>query len=246
MFFCKFCNKEVSKLVDAHIIPRAFFEEIKKYNNTQYLLSFTNTPGYYTQKSWIGLYDNSLVCKSCEELFSPFDDYAIKLLLKTLDFDEIKDEARGLGVWKKDNYNYNKLKMFFLTLLWRAGASNMQQFKRVQLGSYLNKLKENIRNNNPGTEHEYSVLLSRFEENDEIGRNFFLDPHLVKKPFDGINCYRFYLGAGYIVHIKVDKRILDRVFLPLILSPHNPLYIYNKGNIKNSGEFDLLRTLATQ
>lgn len=246
MPLCKFCEKEISKLSNSHIVPKAFYEAIKKSNETEYLLSITNTPGLYTQKSWIGLYDQ-IVCASCEELFSPYDNYAINLLLQTHDFEVIKHATKGLGVWKKDKYDYNKLKLFFLTLLWRAGASTMHQFKRVQLGAHLDKVRENIRNNNPGTEHDYSVLLARFEENDEIGRNFVLDPHLEsRKAFDGINIYRFYLGAGYVAYIKVDKRQLKGIFTHLILSPHNPLYIYNRGYVQNSNEFKLLKELASK
>jgi hypothetical protein len=242
---CKFCDNEVSELVDAHIIPRAFFEEIKKNENADFLLLMTNTPGYYTQKSWIGLYDNKLVCASCEEIFKPYDDYAIKLLLKTQDFEVIKDKTGRVGVWKKVDYDYHKLKLFFLTLLWRAGASDRKEFKRIQLGPHIDKIKEYIRDSNPGTEQEYSVILARFEDNDKIGRGFLLDPHLEpRKTFDGLNFYRFYLGAGYIAYIKVDKRPLDGIFLPLILSARNPLFILDRGNIKERKEFKLLKKLV--
>lgn len=76
---CKLTGKEGSP-AKAHIIPESFYLIDK--SDKRPLKILTNTKGIYPQKSWTGVYDESIITKEGEKLFSKYDDYAFKLLVE--------------------------------------------------------------------------------------------------------------------------------------------------------------------
>lgn len=246
---CKFCGNE-RPLVDAHIIPRAFFEYIKFDNGKETrgvkLKGLTNSKDIFPYTSTTkGIYDSNLVCAACEKLFGTPDQYAIELLLKN--DDHIPHYLNGdLIAWKIESYDYVKLMLFFISLLWRAGASNLLQFQYINLGPFQDIAKTAIETKDIKDIQLFSVFLSRFEKG--IGRHLILDPHpeVKKGIFTNINVYRFYLGAGYSAYIKVDSRSFSADFNGIQLSKGNILYIVSRGKFEESGELTLVKNIYTQ
>ena len=130
MSLCKLCGEE-RPLVEAHIIPESMypFDEPREP-----LLMVPSTPDIYPGRSRRGVYDRELVCGRCEAKFSPWDDYAYRLLSKEPgehDYTYVDGEPR---VYTVTRYDYAKLKLFFVSLLWRASESNQSFFAHVSVG----------------------------------------------------------------------------------------------------------------
>lgn len=104
---CKFCHQE-RKLIEAHVIPRSFFEI--DLANPPRLAS--NKDGVFPKRSPAGMYDTQLVCEDCERLFSPFDDYAQRLLLANRDAAEPIYDGEQLIAYVYERYDYQKLKLY--------------------------------------------------------------------------------------------------------------------------------------
>jgi len=241
--FCKMCFQD-NPLIDAHIIPASFYRYLKR-GDTRPLEIHTNVKGEYKRKSHIGIYDKNILCKDCEEIFQRCDEYAQRILPP--DFKEnnyITDNSGKKVGYKMENVNYNLLKMFFISLLWRASISTRKEFSRINIGPFEEALRFMIQIGDPGDENVFSVIVSRF--NDYLGKHFILDPHNEK--FDGINFCRFYLGAGYRVFIKVDKRPLpeSNIFRFFILKPNHPLYVTIHSLLPSSKEFGILKKVIKE
>ena len=124
------------------------------------------------------------------------------------------------------DYDYSKLKLFFISLLWRASISAHKFFQGVKANNFENQLRKMIIENDPGDEDSFSVILGRWDDaaiEEGIGRGI-LSPW--KRRFSGINYYSFYFGFGFVATIKVDSRSVPQQFRREILKPNNPLYIY--------------------
>jgi len=124
------------------------------------------------------------------------------------------------------DYDYSKLKLFFISLLWRASVSTHEFFQGVKVNKFENQLKKMIIENDPGDEDSFSVLIGRWDDaaiKGGIGRGI-LSPW--KRRFFGINYFSFYFGFGFAATIKVDSRPVPKLFRRGILKPNNPLYIY--------------------
>ena len=138
-----------------------------------------------------------------------------------------------------ENVDYAKLKLFFMSLLWRAHASDDPFFKRVKLGPHESKLKASIRSSSPLHADDFAVHIARF---DVDGKTGILEPHAQR--FDGVNYYQFYI-AEYICYIKVDRRKVPYPFDRFILCPRKPLIILLR-DFLGSKEAGLMRKLWSQ
>ena len=80
MITCKLTGK-VGAPIKAHIVPRAFYELPPQEEGPLILIS--NTPNTFPEKVPVGIYDDTMVTQDGENIFQPWDDYAIKLLLRS-------------------------------------------------------------------------------------------------------------------------------------------------------------------
>jgi len=250
MKICKFCGHEYHKLANSHIIPEAFYRytknEAKKLGmTTDHMLMVTNTKGQFPiRKVWIGWYDQNLVCRKCELLFHPYDDYAIKILLN----EEVKHmpiiiDGRISG-WEIGKYDFAKFKLFIISLMWRLGASEMPQFKKINLGSDLERAKKLLELKNSGCKDEFSFVFARFA--DLAGKAYFADPHSELKGdiFGDLKFFRIYLGAGYVAYVKTDKRSFPSLTLPLVASEDKPLLISRRTDFPVSAEYKAFKKVS--
>ena len=235
--FCKLCLKN-KRLINAHIIPLCFFKEIR-VGSSESPVEYSSVPGHYPKRSPIGSYDQAILCKECDgNILGLYDRYACKVLLQsTNDFEPIKDPDGRIGGYAILEVDYEKLKLFFLSVLWRASISSRSEFSKVSLGDLEEELRNRILNKNPGDSEVFSVFIWRFKE--LIGHKFLLDPY--KETIDSALFYRFYLGAGYGFNIKEGKgRLpLSNHFYPLFLKEGNPVLIMLR-NFQSSKELQVV------
>jgi hypothetical protein len=196
----------------------------------------TNVEGRYTQKVRKGIYDASLVCEECEHRFGPWDDYADELLLNSWDkFEKITDRGQEIA-YSFPEVDYRLLKLFFLSVLWRAHASQHVMFSKIDLGSREAALKDAIKQGDPGTVDFFGVVLQAFDSTN-VG---LLDPH--PERFSGVRFCRFYL-SHIIAFIKVDARPFAEPFSSIALGPGRPLVLVQK-NFMGSPERRVMRRLV--
>ena len=70
-------------------------------------------------------------------------------------------------------YDYHLLKLFAISLLWRASTTKLVFFNGVNVGErHEQKLREHILNNDPGTLDDYTVVLGFYEDIPETGFGF--------------------------------------------------------------------------
>jgi hypothetical protein len=221
---CKYCGQE-KKLIDAHIIPEAFFRPLLNEKDPPRLM--TDIAGIFPKRIRKGLYDKTILCRECEDNFAPWDDYGQLILLRRLkDAKAIRRGGEIVGL-VFPNYDYAKLKLFFISVLWRASVSKHRFYEKIQLGPFESHAKELIERKDPGLPDNFSVTLAHFEE--KIGMVPF-DPY--REKYFGVNFCRFYLG-GYVALIKTDKRPSPSPIGDLALGKSDELYIISRRFIQS-------------
>ena len=233
---CKACGQN-KKLIDAHIIPKSFYMNLRSDSNHLDLLSSSSPKK--TGRSFKGEYDKNILCKDCDSKFEIYDDYAKKLLIDCFaKFKEIKIDGR-VQAWRMDDFDFNKIKMFFLSVLWRASISKRPFFRRVKLGPHENTIKQILLNGNKDSNNIYTIALSKFIPNhDSTIEKTIIDPDLFK--MNGINYYRIYL-AGYTAWVKIDKRKSCSTMNKIELN-HNHGFIISR-DFFESKEFGILKKI---
>ena len=232
---CKFCGNETT-LIKAHVIPAGLFRRLQRGKES--LEMITNKAGEYTKKTPVGVYDKTIVCSKCENIWREWDNYAQLLLAdKPLNGRLLYRNNKRI-CYIVDNYEYRKLKLFFISMVWRASVSSQPFFSKVSLGQFEDIAKKHITNNDPGDSEVFSVTLAKF---DHPLAGPILDPHDDK--YSGVNYLRFYL-AGYIAYVKVDHKPTPPTFSQFAMAENRPLYIICRDFTK-SKELDLIKKLIS-
>lgn len=230
---CRGCG-EKSSGVKSHIIPESFFRVVRGNEHTLKMIS--NTPGEFTKKAPIGVYDKTILCNECEKVFAKYDDYAAQVLLDGKALEVIKD-GESIVAYSMTGIDYKLLKLFFISILWRASVSTMPFYRKVQLGSLENKAKELIWNYDSSTPDTFSFVLARFSGDDSLNK-VIMDPH--PERWFGTLYYRFYL-AGFILYIKASSNITPFNFRHFISSTDR-IEIVSRGSLTEAKEFQVLKT----
>ena len=178
----------------------------------------TNSKGEYSKKSPVGIYDDTIVTEEGERVFSDWDNYASDLLLKGKTvFEPIINNGITLAFQITD-YDYKKLKLFFLSVLWRASVTNQHFFRNVNLGPYQTKVREALLTKDPKDTDWLAVCIAKWSDSTyAVG---MMDPYSTR--YDGIKYYVMYL-EHYIIYYKIDKQLPDETFRAIQLKPNAPL-----------------------
>lgn len=213
---CRFCRINPSS-VDAHIIPRSFFVEHadNKYPSQQ----ITDLENVFPKRLPIGVYDSNILCASCEALYFSADDYGYEFFHPPIEYPLITD-GNGNHAYLIKDIDYDKLKLFLLSVLWRASVSTHDFYARVNLGPDEEKIRRLLQQRDPGTPDEYSVFLQRFDYPSSLVP--ILCP--LKELFDDVEMYQLVLN-GFLVYIKIDEKPLPQELRAIMLRPEQPLLV---------------------
>jgi len=245
MPICCLCGLD-KQLIKAHIISRKLYEPIRQASSGS--SPGDQVPRMYavgtTQKSkqaQNGPHDSNILCESCDGgVIGPWDNYGRSLLLNSLQPENnLPDNTGKSAVYKIGDFDYKKLKLFFISMLWRAAITDHPFFEHINLGPWEKKLRDMIHSQDPGMKHDFSVILFKYEGDfSEIMQN----PSRQRQ--DGINFYRFRIPRyGFLV--KVDQREFHSELHPFILSPNQPLLI-RVLEYKNSKEYEQILDVKDQ
>jgi hypothetical protein len=176
----------------------------------------------------------------CESTFNQWDDYAAKFFLQDLPKTPIRQydgdllfAVQSLGLIDPDAgvlgrrlvpvFDYTKLKLFLLSVLWRAALCFHDYFRNVTLGVHIGAIRAMVLKGNAGDPDSYACYLNTFDDSE--AKQVAFCPHRLK--FCGVNGYRIFM-AGCSVFIKVDSRPLPAQYNKVVLKPNSPLRVIHQ------------------
>lgn len=220
---CRLCGANVS-LVKSHIIPEAFFRELRSEGEIPLLVA--GKEGHLPKRAPIGVYDPELLCAPCESKFSSGDSYGIAVLLSQFErhFKPLHVADRVLA-FEGNDVDTTRLLRFLLSILWRASVSTQPFYAAVKLGPHEELAKQSMFESAvPST---FNAVLSRWgdAEDDTHPTTGVMNP--IRERWSDVNAYRLYLGK-VVAYVKVDKRNFAEPFASLSLQAGPPCRIVNR------------------
>lgn len=216
MKFCKLCNGN-KKLIKSHIIPEFCYKPL--YDESHRFPGCSDAPNGNIDMRQKGIYEKML-CEDCEKILSKYESYVRNFLY-----------GKNGIIKNKDTYilvDYQKFKMFALSILWRAGIANEKSFQHVQLGkSHEEKLQKMILSGEPGKYYEYGFFLSyNIDDDEKIIDNLINNPDW-KRIRNGHNLYRFlFSGIWWMFFVSNHEKSLSKELFSL--KEDGRLIIYEK------------------
>lgn len=233
---CRLCTQKYNKLADSHILPKGFFRYLYPPDDNRALLSLNGKSR--PKRIPVGYYDNQILCIDCDNKLGKYDEYGIKIFLN----DAIIPFPNSNEAYLIKNINYTKLKIFLLSVLYRASITSIQEFKSIDLdGYYEEKIRNMISNEDTGDFNDFPFFITKFETNQlpqDFANKIIMNPYRTK--IDKINFSIFSFPNGYTVYIKVDKKPLNSLFSKLSMAGDGDLIIMRRSNYESSKEFDSL------
>ncbi|MFQ3581800.1 hypothetical protein J8C06_13735 [Chloracidobacterium validum] len=233
---CKFCESD-ALLVKAHIYPKSVYDYIRRGDKYPSKL-YSSDSRIHPKRTQIGVYDQTILCQTCEDGFKKYDDYGAALLLKDVDPATLIPNANTPVAYSVAKYDYTRLKLFFLGVLWRASASRHEVFQKCDLGPHEHAVRAMIRDGDPGGPEDFGVALRRYI--DDLGQYSTTSPYRTK--ICGVNFTVLHM-AGYKAFIKTDRRLLPVEFAPCVLAPGRPLYVLTH-DIRLDKDFAFMRKVV--
>ncbi|MDI7744054.1 hypothetical protein QMK38_18755 [Lysinibacillus fusiformis] len=110
---CRLCGKE-KKLIRSHIVPEGFYKKIYDGKRRLFLTSQSRNAFTLMQKGQ----REELLCKECDSdlIGNTYDKYGIEVIRDRLHIQTFTDCEKEIWV----GLDYNKFKIFLLSVLWRA------------------------------------------------------------------------------------------------------------------------------
>jgi len=185
-----------AELRNSHILPEFMYGNL--YDEKHRTLLISREDEKVVQKG----VREKLLCQSCETKLSKYEKYAKELIC------DIPNFARdnNLGLLYSDSVDYVKLKLFQLSVLWRASISSNDLFQQVKLGPHEEKIRAMLNEGNPGKESDYGCLMS-ITLKAGLLRTIIQSPTRFTKKIDGHSAYKYVTGNLEWVFLVTSHKI---------------------------------------
>lgn len=112
-------------------------------------------------------FSEPLLCEECEQRLSVWEAYALRILFGA----EKKLQAKRIGAIPETvayrGIDYQKFKLFQMSVLWRASVATHKFFGQVALGPREEQLRSMILAGDPGEVTDFGCLMARLTLNDK-------------------------------------------------------------------------------
>ena len=155
---CKLCLQP-ARLRKSHILPKmAYAEVIDKKAHPRMVVVRDVVDGQISDKNQQTGYWEWLLCQSCETQFSKYETYASEHLFRS----QLAAPANPKELLVRlDNLQYQPLKLFLLSILWRASVAKGPYFRCLDLGpQHEENLRRMLRAEDPGQADEYGCVIT--------------------------------------------------------------------------------------
>ncbi len=168
---CRLCQKE-KELRRSHIVPNFFRDDSgltyptgESGNPQPFTQPIHTHPGKKFQRKQHGYWETRhgmveyLLCDECEQKFGALEDHAKRFFYGTSNPIRLQLALLEDPLFVAD---YKKMKLFQLSILWRASEAKGEFFAAVSLsGQHRERLRQMLLNENPGREDEYFSGMTR-------------------------------------------------------------------------------------
>lgn len=228
---CNLCEADKTLIKTSHIIPdwmyEGLFTEKHKLHKIQPAHFIAGDKRIQMPSS--GEYEGDLLCEGCDNVvIGQLEDYARRIFKgKGLPDNEMPVIAKltipsGYRFTHVRNLNYMKLKLFLLSILWRASISKRDFFKDVRLGPHEKVLQRMILTSNPGVVDDYPIWVISFLAGPSGPKDIIAEPGRLN---DQQGTRYIFIIAGFAFVFHISKHQIPDFILDFTINPAGEMKI---------------------
>lgn len=240
------------KYAKAHIIPRALTEPAAK--GERFIEAGRGTRPIRRFSSW---YDTQLVIAEGEKILSEIDTSGISELrkhklvwsgwegkrkLRFSDYDIFPDRDVGIGFRNLANIDAAKIRIFFLSILWRSLKATIKEFSYLNSeGVDLEALRDLVFRKDSG---DYRFLPIVLDQLGTLGPVHNYSPTLQERELEQsgrvVKFYRLYMqGITAHIYVEADAEYLESIS-PMVVGAKDSLLVTTR-RFEKSWQFEAMR-----
>lgn len=232
---CIRCGIE-GPLAESHILPAAFYRQVQQ--DSSILLQFGSGDDAHRRKLRKGSYVTDILCPECDNwLNQRYEQYAIEVLIEERGITPVYLIREDLQLWRLDAVDIQRLKLFLLSILWRADRSDHATYRGFHLGPAAAQIQAMVLNEDPCRQDEFPVIATRWDL-----RPGLLLPH--DYAIDGVPFWEVNLGDWHFL-VKSDGQPTPAFLALLELTPGAAGLVLPREFI-GSGHYELMRSMVLQ
>lgn len=218
---CKLCLQEKELIGKSHIIPDFMYRDggIYHQNHTIKKIDFKSSwkgKISFRGKQHSGEYDENILCLECDgNRIGTLELYAKKIFFKGPNHYQWEEQSV-----KFLDIDYQKMKLFFLSIFWRASISKRPFFREISPSEeVIEDLRKMILENNPMGDDDYPIY-------------FILDFNKTSRQYIGQpiktinNDGYFFPMIGILAYFSLDKRNIPTFMQECIISSKGQMKFY--------------------
>lgn len=212
---CALC-KTSGELQNSHIIPEFFYKLVYDPNPRRFrvISAIVSEPERFEQKG----FREPLLCKVCEQKLGRWEDYAKRAFV----------DGRGLQITQQKNevilsgLKYKLFKLFLLSLLWRLSVSKLGFFKEVRLGTYEEKIRLALINDDPLLPQQYACWMIVVLVGGKAHTDWIVEPTVAR--VGGRHVYSLVI-AGVLFNFHVGRQPLQQNIAAQVLNERGEMTV---------------------
>ncbi|WKZ29360.1 MAG: hypothetical protein QY323_01360 [Patescibacteria group bacterium] len=200
---CRLCLQEKELINRSHILSDFFYRDIYGEDHEAYVIPLSSLGT--AKKVQTGEFEGGILCQDCDNrILGGYEKYGAAFIFGTqannvLPNVRAENQVHPDGELKSThivNIDYAALKLFLLSLLWRASISTRPFFQHVNLGKYEEEVRQMLLLGDPGTQMKFPCLVNIVTgENKDISRELIPTP----TKFRTENCIGYLFPIGRMV-----------------------------------------------
>lgn len=213
MAICKLCKVGKQLIKKSHIFPNFLYTDFYDEQNRlrKFDINEMKKRNPRISKLPTGIYEGQILCNKCDNnIIGALETY-MSLLVNSKKGTKVKGKRidSGLSIFEIRNIDSKKLKLFLLSILFRASISSLSEFNDVKLGPYEEKIRLAILNNNI-EELDIQISILKFARNSNFTR-FIAQP--IRSKIGHATVYSIIINGYLIIFFMkendMSKRLID-------------------------------------
>jgi hypothetical protein len=193
---CALCKRK-RPIVKSHIVPEFLYDSL--YDDKHRFHEISVDPAKRSRFKQSGLYE-PLLCEPCEQQLSVHEGYMRSLMRGGVPVNLLPEPQ----LLRLSGLNYKNLKLFQLSVLWRAGASRLPEFEQVKLGAHEERIRLMLVADDPGPAASYGCIMCALMQGEDLVQALVVPPTWAR--LAGLNAYRFVFGGLVFVYVVSSQR----------------------------------------
>lgn len=237
---CRLCLQNKELINKSHILSDFFFDNIYGDDHEAYRVPLNALKE--GKKIHTGEFEGGLLCQECDNcVLGGYENYGSKFIFGRRDKKPLPNVNAETQLHADNKLkstfitgiDYKKLKLFMLSLLWRASVSSRPFFAQVQLGRYEEEIRRMLLNGVPGEQMMFPTMVNVI-----VGQNHFVSKQIISSPtkFRDGHCiaYQFHVGRLIFMYYVSPSGIPDAIKEVALTEKGEMRVVHLDGDISDS------------